>query len=57
MEPQLIDLLPSILPAVGLYAAIRADLAANRVKAEQAAHDAHKAHERIDDHINLHHVK
>ncbi len=35
--------------AVGVYAAIRADLAALHVKAELAAKSADRAHERIDE--------
>lgn len=44
-------------PVGACYAAIRADLAVARTKAETAEHNANKAHGRLDDHINLHHVK
>lgn len=52
------DFLLQLLLALGgpfaVYGAIRADLAANKVKAELAERSAEKAHERIDDHIDFH---
>lgn len=40
-----------------VYAAIRSDLAYLRARAEQGCKDAEKAHERIDSHIEVHHVR
>lgn len=39
---------------VGVYAAIRADLAVAKVRAEQAHRTAVRAHARLDDHIGDH---
>lgn len=43
--------------ALAAYGAIRADMAYLRAKAEQAATDAIKAHDRLDAHIEKHHTK
>lgn len=48
MPDWLIQLMGILGGAAGAYAAIRADLAALRVKAEQAARSASEAHRRID---------
>jgi len=37
--------------ALSVYAGIRADLAALRVKADMAVASAQRAHERIDEHL------
>lgn len=50
-------LVQAIAGAAAIYAAIRADIAYLRSKVEHAASDSAKAHERLDEHINLHHVK
>jgi hypothetical protein len=42
--------------AVGAYVAISSKLASLQAKVEQAAKDCEKAHERLDDHINLLHT-
>lgn len=58
MTPEfLLNLLAIIAAAAGSYAAIKSDLTRAIVTAEQAAKDADKAHERLDDHIESHHVK
>lgn len=41
--------------AAGIYAAIRSDLAALRVKAEAAVASAGEAHHRIDRHVEVFH--
>lgn len=43
--------------SAGVYAAIKADLAALHVKADEAMKAAHKAHRRIDHHIGGSHEK
>lgn len=49
MPEWVLDLLPAVGVAVGMYAAIRSDLAYLRAKAEQAVASAESAHRRIDD--------
>lgn len=49
MPEWLSELLPVIGGAAAVYAAIRADLAYLRAKAEQAVASAESAHRRIDD--------
>lgn len=50
--PEWFNQLAGIVAGAGAaYAAIRADLAAIRVKAEQAAESAAEAHQRIDRHL------
>lgn len=48
MTETILQLVAVVGVGVGAYAAIRADLAALHVKADQAAKSADKAHERID---------
>lgn len=48
------QLILAVCAGAGVYAAIRADLVAARLRAEQAVEDAGKAHERLDTHINEH---
>ncbi len=43
-----------VLVPLGVYGAIRADLATARVKAEFAEASAAKAHRRIDNHLDQH---
>ena len=45
-----------IAGAGGVYAAIRADMAYLKAKAEQACTDAVKAHDRLDMHIENYHT-
>lgn len=52
MPEWLFQLLTAAAGAASVYAAIRADLAALHVKADQAAKTADKAHERIDEFFN-----
>ena len=40
--------------AAGVYAAIRGDLVAARMRAEQACESVKDAHKRLDDHIDDH---
>lgn len=54
MPDWLYQLLTACAGAAGVYAAIRADLAALHVKADQAGAAALRAHERID---NMHQWK
>lgn len=52
MPDWLFQLLTAGAGAASVYAAIRADLAALHVKADQAAQSADKAHTRIDEFFN-----
>lgn len=52
MPDWVFQLLTAGAAAASVYAAIRADLAALHVKADQAAQSADKAHTRIDDLFN-----
>lgn len=52
MPDWMFQLLTAGAGAASVYAAIRADLAALHVKADQAAQSADKAHTRIDDLFN-----
>lgn len=45
-----------VFAAGGVYGAIRADLKALHDKAAAAVSSAHRAHVRLDDHIDRHHV-
>lgn len=55
MPEWLFQLLTAGAGAAGVYAAIRADLAALHVKADQAAKAADSAHARIDGILNRQH--
>lgn len=55
MPDWLFQLLTAGAGAASVYAAIRADLAALHVKADQAAKAAEKAHTRIDGILNRQH--
>lgn len=48
MNPELLQLLMPVGTAVGVYAAIRADIAYMRAKIEHAHEDARLAHKRLD---------
>lgn len=50
----LLQLVLAVCAGAGVYAGIRGDLVAAKMRAEQAAADADKAHQRIDTHINEH---
>jgi len=55
MTPEFwLNLIVALCVGVGSYVAIRVDLVTAKMRAEQAANDANKAHERIDLHINEH---
>lgn len=54
MTEYLPEVMRYLIGGAAVYAAIRADLVAAKMRAEQAAHDACQAHKRIDEHINFH---
>lgn len=47
----MLQLAVMLLSAGAVYGGIRSDLKNTREKAEEAAHAARRAHERLDDHI------
>lgn len=58
MTPEfLLQLLATLAVAGGVYAAIRADLREALVKAGLAIKSADQAHSRLDQHIEIHHVR
>lgn len=52
-----LQLLIAIGASFGVYAAIKADLREALLTARKAETSAANAHERVDEHINIHHVK
>lgn len=56
MTPEFwLQVIVAIGAAFGVYGAIRADLAAAKIRAEHAQKAADEAHGRIDRHIEVHH--
>lgn len=53
----LLQLLIAIGASFGVYAAIKADLREALLTAREAHESASNAHQRVDEHINIHHVK